>query len=307
MKKIAMMTTLALLASTSAWGLPLALKCEANKNKSAGKYASCLQQAEAFFVKTGDGPKYGEKIGKCDTKLTEKWTSIETKAAGSCVDTVLDTDLTSFVTAHSEAVAVALHGGPLPNFFCGNGTVDVGESCDFGDLGGEDCNTVTAGVLPRGTLTCGAGCAFDTTDCNDCPVGTVPLSGNCWVMGSYASAEGAGSCDAACNSLGLACDQIATRSIGSGGTTADCKNVADALDPVFGHAPYSTAGPFDSTSCGDDASFAIGCSILDDSFGPPDPPNYSAAIYTTSQSTSCSADGLGGFCASVARRLCACN
>jgi Protein of unknown function (DUF1566) len=47
---------------------------------------------------------------------------------------------------------------------CGNGTVEAGEDCDFGDLGGATCED--AG-FEYGTLSCGAGCAFDTSGCTN--------------------------------------------------------------------------------------------------------------------------------------------
>ncbi len=45
---------------------------------------------------------------------------------------------------------------------CGNGVIDDGESCDVGDLDGEDC--VSQGFA-AGTLSCGPGCTFDTSGC----------------------------------------------------------------------------------------------------------------------------------------------
>jgi len=87
-------------------------KCEADKNKIAGKYAFCRQKAEAKAIKKGEPADYT----KCNEKLLDKWAKAEQKAIDkgtACVDSVADTAIQSFVTAHSNAVAVALDGGPL--------------------------------------------------------------------------------------------------------------------------------------------------------------------------------------------------
>jgi hypothetical protein len=47
--------------------------------------------------------------------------------------------------------------------FCGNGTIDAGEQCETGNLGGASC--ATAGFPNGGTLACAAGCTFDTDGC----------------------------------------------------------------------------------------------------------------------------------------------
>jgi hypothetical protein len=46
---------------------------------------------------------------------------------------------------------------------CGDGNIDPGEDCDVGDLGGATC--ASEGFF-NGTLLCGAGCQYDTTQCN---------------------------------------------------------------------------------------------------------------------------------------------
>jgi hypothetical protein len=47
--------------------------------------------------------------------------------------------------------------------FCGDGTVDAGEDCETGDLGGATCASV--GFSNGGVLACGPDCAFDTSGC----------------------------------------------------------------------------------------------------------------------------------------------
>jgi hypothetical protein len=47
---------------------------------------------------------------------------------------------------------------------CGNGLLDPNEDCDLGELGGQICEDVG---FSFGTLSCGAGCTFDTSGCTN--------------------------------------------------------------------------------------------------------------------------------------------
>ncbi len=136
-------------------------RCEFQKNTIAGKYAFCRQKAEAKAIKKGTAPDFA----KCDEKLLSKWARTEAKAINkgtTCIDAVTATEIQSFVTEHAEQVARALDGARLPE--CGDGSVNaVGEQCDGPDLDGESCGTLAPGSA--GTLTCDAGCRFDSTGC----------------------------------------------------------------------------------------------------------------------------------------------
>ena len=129
-----------LLVTSGAWGISPEDKCEADKNKIAGKYAFCRQKAEMKAIKKDEPADYS----KCDSKLLLKWQKAEEKAVKkgtTCMDAVADTDIQSFVTAHADAVAAALDGGALPE--CGDGSLNAfGEQCDGADLGGETCETL---------------------------------------------------------------------------------------------------------------------------------------------------------------------
>jgi hypothetical protein len=62
------------------------------------------------------------------------------------------------------------------NALCGNGVLDVGEDCDFGDLNGGTCTTL--GLLGEGLVCTPGTCAFDTSACaaaryEDTGLGTV--------------------------------------------------------------------------------------------------------------------------------------
>jgi cysteine-rich repeat protein len=68
---------------------------------------------------------------------------------------------------------------------CGDGTADPNEACDGDDLKGATCESLG---FDSGTLTCTAGCAFDTSQCEGTPLppvevltpGTCEVSGNEW-------------------------------------------------------------------------------------------------------------------------------
>ena len=152
----------ALLAATAAVALSPAVKCESAKLKEAGKYGFCRLKAEAKAVKTGDPPDYS----KCDEKLTTKWPAIESAGGGMCPSNGDQAGMQTFIAQHTDYVAAALNGGPLPDcpvaLACGNAAIDAGEDCDFGTLNGATC--VSEGFL-GGELACGDGCAFDTSRC----------------------------------------------------------------------------------------------------------------------------------------------
>ena len=113
-----MVVVLISLASTAARaaGTPV-VKCQSGKNKAAGKYASCLQNAEAKLVSTGDMTKYNDTVVKCESKFATKWQSLNDKAAAAMV-TCLDAPLTevqfkTVIDEHSDNITTALAGGGL--------------------------------------------------------------------------------------------------------------------------------------------------------------------------------------------------
>ena len=115
-------------------GLTPAAKCEALKNKEAGKYAFCLQKAEMKLVKTAgacstsgtacyrddecstgetcskDMGKYNSLVAKCDQKFSDDWSKWEEKASGSC-PTIGDEDSRQAeLTANADRTAWILSG-----------------------------------------------------------------------------------------------------------------------------------------------------------------------------------------------------
>ncbi len=156
--EISLIFIIAISSGTAIAGPTGAEKCEAAKNKEAGKYALCRGKTKAKAIKKGEAPDYM----KCNLKLGKKWLTAE--LPGACIDSITDGDILGFVTDHADAVATALAGGVLPSG-CGNGTIEAGEDCDFGDLAGETC-TSQLGPEALGTLACAPGaCTFDTSGC----------------------------------------------------------------------------------------------------------------------------------------------
>jgi hypothetical protein len=76
------LVTMVLCAWTAAaWAGPAADKCESGKNKEAGKYALCVQKAEAKYALTADGAARTTARSKCADHLAAKWAALEEKAA----------------------------------------------------------------------------------------------------------------------------------------------------------------------------------------------------------------------------------
>jgi hypothetical protein len=225
-------------------------KCEATKNKIAGKYAFCRAKAEAKAIKKGIAPDYT----KCDAQLGDKWTKAELPAA--CLDAVSATAIQDFVTASTDAIAGALvDGGVLPE--CGDDSVNVaGEQCDGSDLDGYSCASL--GHL-GGSLGCDASCNFDVSGCADCfSLGGVDVGGFCWFLGT------ATDCNATCASAGLTYSAATLTYAGSSGTLAQCYEVMDALGQTS--PPFTDVGDLDCLSNANIAVSGIGCAVTGPSF-----------------------------------------
>jgi hypothetical protein len=136
-----------------------AVKCESGKLKEAGKYSNCRLKADSKGVKKGEAADYS----KCESKFADKWTKTETKAGPGICPSESDQDsMDARITTDAAEIATLLAGGSVST--CGNGTVEAGEDCDFGDLGGETC--ATQGLFGNG-LACTPGtCTFDTSGCS---------------------------------------------------------------------------------------------------------------------------------------------
>lgn len=180
---------LALWASTAGAVTP-GEKCEADKLKTAGKYTFCRMKADAKAIKTSTAPDYS----KCDEKYGDKWGLVEGKAGGACPVTGDEAAVQTQAIDCTDGLAATIGGNPPAGCVgdllsceadlaaataCGNGAIDAGEDCDFGDLDGATC--LSEG-FDFGSLACGAGCFYDTTQCSNGGI----------VDQTYAVASGAG-------------------------------------------------------------------------------------------------------------------
>jgi hypothetical protein len=90
--------------------------CQSNKNKEAGKYASCRQTADAKYAITGDTAALTTALAKCETRFDLKWPVLESKAdsAGDPCPSTGDQDaIRSVIDEQTTNVATALAGGTL--------------------------------------------------------------------------------------------------------------------------------------------------------------------------------------------------
>lgn len=100
-------------SATHAAGTP-EQQCQAMKNKTAGKYASCRQTAEAKLATSEDVATYNDAIAKCETKFASAWQKAIDKAAAvsaTCLDAPLtEGDFQAILAASSDNIANALAG-----------------------------------------------------------------------------------------------------------------------------------------------------------------------------------------------------
>jgi Protein of unknown function (DUF1566) len=106
---LGLMLLLLLTKANGAAALSDASKCEASKNKAAGKYAACRLKAEASAIKSGGVADYS----KCDAKLDLKWTLVEAGAGGACPTTGDVQSIRDFVAGHTDNVAFGLAVGSV--------------------------------------------------------------------------------------------------------------------------------------------------------------------------------------------------
>jgi hypothetical protein len=106
-------------ASWVAAGLTPKQKCQAGKNQAAGKYAACLHNAEAKFVKSNDQLKHDKDRGNCSAKFTATWQKLEAaaaKAGDTCRDGIGRVgDFQAVINGGTSTVATGLQNeNPLP-------------------------------------------------------------------------------------------------------------------------------------------------------------------------------------------------
>ncbi|MEB2283137.1 MAG: hypothetical protein B6D46_03160 [Polyangiaceae bacterium UTPRO1] len=115
-------------------------KCQAAKNKTAGQYAACRQNAEAKLATGGDTTKYAVAIGKCASKFTKAWQKASAKAAAkgaTCFEAPLAADdFQTVIDAATTNVATALAGdgftGCTDTGGTGGGLLKSGQTTSYG-------------------------------------------------------------------------------------------------------------------------------------------------------------------------------
>ena len=144
-----------------------AVRCESGQLKASASYAACLLKADAVALLKNLPADYS----KCTEKIVDKFSTQELKATcpseGEVNDVmdVLDSchaDVT-FILSGETTTTTTTTTTLGPTGECGDGFIDAGEDCDIGNLGGGTC--AGEGFF-NGTLTCGPGCAYNTTQCN---------------------------------------------------------------------------------------------------------------------------------------------
>lgn len=211
--------------------------CQATKNKESGSLLKCLQSAEAKRVVSGDNVGYADAVTACEAKFSDKWTAAELKATAkgeSCQTTGDQATIQAAIAESVDCIAEALDSGDTSCLLCGNGQLDPGEDCDFGELGAGTCATEAGSANPIGRLTCSPGCHYDSSACFH----GAAAGGSQWFLGVAAQ-----SCDQVCAAQGAVYD-LATRDFaGSSGSNSNCAVVLFALGyPVAGIDSSSSGG-----------------------------------------------------------------
>ncbi len=111
-----------LVLASSASALTAADRCESGKLTAAGKYELCRLKAESKAVRKNASPDYS----KCDEKYSTKWAVYE---GGDCPSIGDEAAIQSFITQHTDDVAAALAGGPLPS---AGGVPKTGQTTAYG-------------------------------------------------------------------------------------------------------------------------------------------------------------------------------
>jgi hypothetical protein len=229
MKRISLFVFAACLSiQGSAGAATIPVACEATKQKETGLLARCLHKAEAKFVLTADAAARTEAIAKCESKFATKWSAAENKAVvkGGLCQTVGDqSDVGGYVDEHLACLTGALESGDASCLSCGNGLLDAGEDCDFGQDGAGTCGSETGGANPIGVPGCAPGCVYDASNCGSCASeGGVHVGPACWFAGTFGA-----SCQTTCIGEGLEYDEATRTFAGSDGNLANCQAVLTAM------------------------------------------------------------------------------
>lgn len=157
--------SLVLLAGMGVQAYPTpAQQCRATKNKLAGQYAACRQNAEARVATTNNAAGYTRALAKCASKFGSAWQKASDRAAASgapCSDAPLaGGDFQTLIDEQSQNIGIALLGGGLFDCPADLGTCNGDLAACEGDLG--TC-TEYFGTCMDGLATCN----WDLATCQD--------------------------------------------------------------------------------------------------------------------------------------------
>ena len=166
--------TLLLAASAAHAGATPQQKCQSAKNKAAGKYAVCRQNAEAKLATAPtDTQKYNDALAKCGTKFTSAWQKAidkATTAGTTCPDAPLTAEpFQNAINAHTDIIATALKGSGMVD--CPSDLVTC--TSDLGTCNGS-LGTCTAnyGTCSASLTTCTENYAACSSSLAACSAGT---------------------------------------------------------------------------------------------------------------------------------------
>ncbi len=131
-------TLLATLAAWLVWtgapqahaGPTSAQKCESAIGIASGKYALCLQKAQAKYALVGDVTGRDGAITKCDQKFEKAYAKAFDKFGASCPTAEPVESFKTHLAECSDATADAVGGSFPPASTCGNGVLEGDERCD---------------------------------------------------------------------------------------------------------------------------------------------------------------------------------
>ena len=151
--------------------------CQSKENKEAGKYAFCRQKAYAKYLLDPVG--LAAALVVCDGKFQDKWGTVMLKANGACPSPLDAPTVGAVIVAHTDNIADALAGGPLPD--CpgqlGTCTTDLATcngtvaSCQ-GNLATYSTDLAACQATPSGQLL-----KTGLTTCSDATGASIPCAG----------------------------------------------------------------------------------------------------------------------------------
>ncbi len=85
------------------------IKCNADKVKETAKYYACRLKAESKAIKKAETPDFS----KCDSKYSQKWQKVESKAEGACQNGD-EAPIQARITDDADDIVALLGGGSVP-------------------------------------------------------------------------------------------------------------------------------------------------------------------------------------------------